>query len=323
MYSRLLLASLWLTLSLVLINGNARAVAAEKIKIALAQKVSPHYSLPASAAEEKGFWKENGLEVELVPFDGGGPTYRALASGRIDMVLGSSSAFFQAVAGGVPVMIVSDLYWPGDFFIYVNEKSKIKESKDLKGAKIGVSVFGGVLHAYARVVVTKLGLEKDTKIVATGGSRQAVAALRTGAVDAICLSIYQLINLKLQGEVRELVSLADYLPTEWSEHVVSAHKEFARRNPETLKRAVKVIIQSTDFIRNNPRWTMDQLKETQGYSEEAAKIIYEQYSRRSFTEDGKIRKKGLENVKNFLIEFGIIPKEKVPPASEMYWEAGA
>ncbi|MEE8450178.1 MAG: ABC transporter substrate-binding protein [Thermodesulfobacteriota bacterium] len=54
------------------------------------------YDLLSWVAENKGFWKGQGLEVEWVPFVGGGRLYRAVAAGRINMGVSAAASFFNA-----------------------------------------------------------------------------------------------------------------------------------------------------------------------------------------------------------------------------------
>src|SRR3990172_4897564 len=62
----------------------AASAAGEKIKFATAVKLFPVFYLPVLAAEERGYWKEEDLEVEWVPFAGGHPMNQAIAAGAID-----------------------------------------------------------------------------------------------------------------------------------------------------------------------------------------------------------------------------------------------
>lgn len=59
--------------------------AAEKIKFSTPLKTVPHYALPMLAAEEKGIWKQEGLEGEWIPFCSGGSAHRAFAAGAIQI----------------------------------------------------------------------------------------------------------------------------------------------------------------------------------------------------------------------------------------------
>src|SRR3972149_1156428 len=82
----------------------------EKLKFGTSIRTYPPYYLPVMAAEEKGFWKENGLEVEWTPFRGGGPFMQALAAGALKIGYTAAATAFQAGAGGVAVVIPSGRY---------------------------------------------------------------------------------------------------------------------------------------------------------------------------------------------------------------------
>lgn len=94
------------------------ALSADKLKIASAVKLSANYYLPIMAAQEQGLFKQNNLEVEWVPLQGGGPMYRAVAAGAVKMGFTMVAAEFQAAARGISVMIVSTLQANDNFYIW-------------------------------------------------------------------------------------------------------------------------------------------------------------------------------------------------------------
>lgn len=288
----------------------------EKIRFAISVKEVIYYYLPDMAAAERGLWKENGLEASSTALKTGGDFTRALAAGAIDLGLGTAGTTIQGIVRGVPALIVSDLYHKEDVFLWVRTDSPLKSARELKGVKIGVNRFGGRDHAYGRVVAKALGLEKEVKIVSVGGISEAVAALKSGAVDVTVRSGITMAKLKEQGEVRELLNIStDYLPKDWVDSVMTAHKDYARKNPETLRKGVRALLQSLDYIRNNPGWALEKIKAESGYSEKVARDVYGSLR---FTVDGQLSKGSLENVRNFLTEYEIVPKEKMPRVEELY-----
>lgn len=311
----LLITSLLLSITLQFVQPWLGA--AEKLKFATSVRAYSVFYLPALAAQEKGFWKENGLDTEWVPFSAGGAMVPAVAAGEINVALASVTLIAQAAARGIPVWAVSNLYPKEEFYVYVRADSRFKEPRDLKGAKMSVSRFGAIQHAYGRTVTRALGLEKDVRLVATGGIAETVAALRTGAIDALVLTRDQMINFKIAGEVKELVTVSSYLPKDWVDMVMMARKDFSEKNPDMVKKMVKALLQSLDFIQKNPRWAIGTMKRESGFSEEAARTLYEGFR---FTRDGKMEKSAVESVRNFLMEYGIVPKDKTPPATELYTE---
>lgn len=307
---------LLLALSVILFLYPGSLLAAEKVKYGTSIKTYPVFYLPVLAAEEKGFWKQNGLDAEWVPFASGAAHFTAIAGGAIHV--GSMIAIdqVQLASRGIAVVATAGIRTAlSDFMLWVRPDSPIKVPGDLKGAKVGVSRPGGAEHAYARLALKALGAEKDVRFIGTGGIPESIASLKAGNIDGVVLTVFQMIERKLKGEVREVFGVDDHLPKEWLAVVSYASKDFAFRNPELLKRVVKSIIQGADYTHKDPTWTKGKMKELNGYSDAAADFMY---PRLNLSRDGKIVEKALENVRNFSIEYGIVAPEKTPPVNQLY-----
>lgn len=288
--------------------------ALEKVKLGSAVKIDRVYYLPNLVGEEKGFWKENGLEVEWVPFGGNTPLNHAVAAGAINMAMTASSGPPAAAERGLPIIMVAELSARPAFGIWVRAESPYREPRDLKGARIGVTGLGTPTYMFGRLIVAAHGIEKDVRFVGAGGPPQYIAALRTGGVEAVVSRVSTMAGLKVDGVVRELASSADYLPKPWFEDVVLARKDFARTKPDVVKKMLRAMLQSIDFIRKNPSWTVDKIKSFQGVSEEAAKVIYEEVR---FTVTGKFDRKAVENMRKVFIEYGVLT-EKAPAVDDLF-----
>ena len=270
-FSNPLISLLMTALILAAAAGDIKA--AEKIIFGTPVKLDPILYLPVLAAEEHGFWKQNNVSVQWLPFKGGAALYRGVAAGSVDMGLGSTGSEMRAAGRGVPVVIVAESAHSQDFIVWVRTESRFKKPSDLKGAKIGVPRLGGASHGFGLAIVKALGLEKHVKFIGAGGIRAELAALKTGKIDAIVEPITIPIKLKAQGVIRELVSTAKYLPKQWLAHVVFAHRDFMNAKPEVVRRAVQSFIDPTDFLRKNERCCFEKMKQMSGYSEEAARIV--------------------------------------------------
>ena len=133
-------------------SGSSRALAAEKITYGTAVGTYSMYYLPPLAAEEKGFWKEKGLDVEWVPFKAGTPLNQALVAGSINLGGQFASSFLLAASRGVPAIVVSTLSYGGELFAWVRGDSPIKKPQDMGSAKFAIGRFGGAEHAYSRAM---------------------------------------------------------------------------------------------------------------------------------------------------------------------------
>lgn len=291
--------------------------ALEKVALGTGTKGASVYYLPIMAAQEKGYFKENGLAVEYSPFSSTDPMLRAAAAGHLNLALNSAAGLLPAMGKGVPVQIVSHLSLADDFVFWVRTESRLKEPKDLKGAKVGVARFGGTQHVYARVVVNSLGLDKDVTFVSTGGPAESMGALKTGVIDAYVMTLPIVVNLRVAGEIRQLASAADYRPKPWVGFVLFARKDFAKNNPQAVKGAINGLLAGAAFVQKNPSWALAKMKAESAYSEEAARLIYE-FEAGKYSSDGKIDQVGLENVRNFLTEYGVASKSEIPAVEELF-----
>lgn len=301
-------------LGLVVQFGVSFGEGLEKLKFG-SMKFPVQHFLPVLAANENGFWKQNGLETEWVPFGSGGSLMRALAAKALNIGMSGSATAVQGAAAGIPVVIVGHVYMAEDWYVYVRTAGRFNKPKDLKGAVIGVGRFGSTEHAYGRMLVRALEIEKDVKFVATGGVRQTLALLKAGKIDANVFRLDAMAKLMISGHVKELIPLTDYRPKKWLDSVLYARKDFIRAKPSTVRAVMKTLLLSFDFIRANPRWAIEKLKEHRRLSEKAARLVYDNAV---FTKDGIIDRKGLENLVRFLVEYGIIKRENLPPLDELY-----
>lgn len=291
------------------------ALALEKVEYGTAVRAQPIYFLPILAAEEKGFWRENGLQVTWVPFRNTASLYHSISGGHIVVGIDNAIPMIPAIARGVPGVFVSNWQNGMPAVLWVLSKSPIKDAKELKGARVGVVSLGGTAWALAKLLVRSLDIERDVRFVAAGGLAENMAALKAGAITAASGLKFIWMPLLDKGEVRELANLDDYARGQWVAHVVFARKDFLKSNPEIIARVVKAGLQSLQFLVKDRRWAVDKLKKEQGLSEKGAQ---ESYDSMKWMPDGKIDPGALETVRNFLIEFGLVPKDKAPRLEELY-----
>lgn len=166
------------------------ADAAEKVRLGINNVIS---DVVFHIAQERGFFADEGLEVEFVVFDSGPKMIAPLGAGQIDAGAGASSAgLYNAAARGINVKIVADKGSTPPHFDYMPlmvrqdllESGKVKSVADLKGKKVGLVGPGAATNAKLAHILEKNGLkESDVQSVFIGYPQQ-VAAFTTGAIDA-------------------------------------------------------------------------------------------------------------------------------------------
>ena len=295
--------------------GLSNIYAAEKLNIATSVKQVPLYVLPVLAAEDSGYWKQQGLDVKYIPFRSGSSMHRAVAAGSVDMGLATAVSVIQAASRRVPEVIVADLKARNPFSLWVPTASPIKSARDIKKARIAVTRLGGTLHAFGQAMAKILGLEKKIRFVGAGGIPEMMASLKAGNVEGMMGDIASVAPLKYEGAVRELISGPDYLPNRWVDLVVFSQKGLTKKKPKVVGAVIKAVLKGANLAGTNEAWAVNKMKSYLHYSQGVAKMIYPMIR---YSSDGKIDVQGLNNVRTFLIEYGIIRKGRPPTLEKLY-----
>jgi len=169
----------------------ATAQAPAKVKVGVLKLTS---SAPVFIGVEKGFFKEAGIEPELVFFQAAAPIATALAAGQLDVgATGLTAALYNIVLGGEQLWIVADKgrEWPGYPLVAIVVQKELwdgglRSIADLKGKRIGVTQLGSTFHYHIGNILEKNGLKlADVKIVPLQAMPATVEALKGKQVDAI------------------------------------------------------------------------------------------------------------------------------------------
>jgi NitT/TauT family transport system substrate-binding protein len=173
--------------------GRAPAHAQQKVKIGALKLTS---SAPLFIGVERGFFKDFGIEPELVFFQAAAPIATALATGQIDVgATGVTAALYNIVLGGEQMWIVADKgrEWPGYPLTGIVVQRELFDGglrgiADLKGRRIGITTLGSTFHYHLGNILEKAGLSlADVRVVPLQTMPAAIEALKGKQVDAILL----------------------------------------------------------------------------------------------------------------------------------------
>lgn len=284
-------------------------LAAEKLRYGLTMKYAMSYAVPPIAAEEKGFWKQEGLEVEVVGFRGTHETILATVGKQIDMGTIETMGAVLAGSAGAALAVVSSMNQEIWWSLYVRTDSPYKKAEELKGKKLSLTSLHDVSGAYGRFLNKVLGL--NLKLVGTGGLVERLAALKAGAVDATVSPPGGVAPLLVKGELREVLNIDDYAPKPFQEYHIYARKDTVDNSPEIVRKGVRGMLKTMNFLGENRRWAMEKMKEAFRFNEAEAELQYD-INFKGVGGQGAIDARRLENVKNFMVEYGLIAKEKAP-----------
>lgn len=145
-------------------------------------------SLPVYDAIAKGYFEDEGLDVELTPAANGATTINALVSGSTDLALVSYPSLITARSSGIPVTIAAPAIAGTEEYasgLYVLADSDIQEPADMVGKKMATPSLGSVGDIWFRGVLLKAGLDPDSVDYVEIPQANMAAALEAGDVDGI------------------------------------------------------------------------------------------------------------------------------------------
>ena len=176
-------AFLALAASLLVVSSSWAAAAPRKIVLVVPHRVFFTVALPVYVAQEKGFYKEGGLEVDAVFTKGGGENVQAVVSG--DAQIGLGTGFFAVLSAfekGAPVKVAAGEITGMDAFWYVLGNSSIRRLEDLAGKKIAFSRAGSSSHMVVLAIVDQVKVKglQPPEPVSLGGLSDTFTGVRTG-----------------------------------------------------------------------------------------------------------------------------------------------
>ncbi|MGP8282591.1 MAG: ABC transporter substrate-binding protein [Desulfomonilaceae bacterium] len=220
------------------------------IRMAVLQNDIHH--LPLWVALDEGFFKEQGINVEIAGIFRSGPEIMsAFSAGSLDMAYVGEAPTVTAVANGTAnVAILAQVNTEGSAIV-VGKNSLIRTISDLKGKQVAIPGYSTVQDLLLRKALAESGLDpKQVKIIVIKPP-EMIGALRTNQIDAFISWEPYPAQAVCMGIGKMLVSSAQI----WKDHpccVLIADKQFAQANDEKMKRMLEAHRKAVDFIRDKP-----------------------------------------------------------------------
>ena len=227
-----------------------------KISIAVGGKAAFYY-LPLTISEQLGYFKAEGLDVEIADFAGGARALQAVVGGSADVCSGAyehtinlqaKNQFFQAfvLEGRAPQIAVG---------VSTKNMPTYTTIADLKGRKIGVSAPGSSTNMVANLVLSRGGLKaSDVSYIGVGVAAGALTALRSGQIDAISNTDPVMTMLEQKGDVkiisdtRTLKGTQDVFGGPMPAACLYAPADFVQKHPNTCQALASAIVRGLKWL---------------------------------------------------------------------------
>jgi ABC-type nitrate/sulfonate/bicarbonate transport system substrate-binding protein len=227
--------------------------------------------LPLMVATERGFFKREGLDLELIFVRGASTAVQALLANQIHFIF-SIGPQMPAVWEGNDVMLLAQQVGRPTFSLVVTPD--IQKIADLKGKKLGVT-FGGSTAAGTKALLelNKINPDKDVEYISLPGNEPKIAALKQGIIAGALLAP-PADYLAMKSGMKRLVSLADvFKDTAFTG--LAATSRTIKENPQMVKRMVRAIVRAVIHTRDNSEDALLVSMKRLGLDRDAAQDAYQ------------------------------------------------
>ena len=285
----------------------APALGADTIKFALPGNSMGY--LPLFVAVHRGFFKDEGLDIELprlIP----AMAQNALLAGEVHYH-GLADSGLRLAARGLPLKAI--FYGADQPMYYLVAQKDIRSVAELRGKRIGVSQFGGTSDLSARLALKHYGVEpeKDALLIQIGAEGTRMAALRAGSVSAIIVPVPAVAVLRREG-YNEVSFVGDVV--EFASNGYSTTDQRIKEHPQEVKKVVRALYRGLRYAKENPEGTIGVIQKEWKVDAEIAKGSYQAIIK-ALNDDGIIGEKQLkihfDLIRRMEKNIGEIPVDKV------------
>jgi NitT/TauT family transport system substrate-binding protein len=283
---------------------SAQSLEKPKLTVGVGGK-SLFYYLPLTIAERNGYFKAEGLDVEILDFPGGARALQALLGGSVDVV---SGAYEHTITQQAKGQFIEALVLQGKYSAIVlgmprDKAAAYKSPADLKGRKIGVTAPGSSTNMFVNVLLAKAGLKPDAvSIIGVGATSGAVAIVKRGEIDAISNLDPVISQLESDGTIVAVVDtrtakgMQEIYGGAYAAGSIYVPVDFAKKYPNTAQAFVNAMVRALRFIQTS---TADQIVAAvpaEYYTDRALYKAALEKNLESFQHDGSIGIEASQNV---------------------------
>jgi NitT/TauT family transport system substrate-binding protein len=223
----------------------AVAVRAEQVKVAYSGVSAA--GTPLWLAKDEGIFTKHKIEADLITVRSAPIQVSALVSNEVQFVRGSASSMLTAAAQGAKLKILFSLFAERASYDFLVSPA-ITHPRDLRGKKIGVQDFSGLLWSLTMLSLREMGLDpqKDNiNIQAIGDSTVIAQSLATGIIDGAALDKLQSVRLQGLG----IKVLFDLSGIAFPSSPFMSAESFIQKNPQVVENFIKALIEASTMMR--------------------------------------------------------------------------
>jgi ABC-type nitrate/sulfonate/bicarbonate transport system substrate-binding protein len=243
----LLLIALWPTPHLYAAQSPQKTAKPNTVKVRISQSAVSARSTVLWIAQELGLFAKHGIEMEVIYLRSSPLQMTALATGEVQFASSGGSPMLSAVSSGQDLKIIAA---PGNRLAYdLVVRPEIKEAKDLRGKRFGVTNIGGTTWMAAYLTLEHLGLDStrdQIRINGIGNQTLLAQAVEAGNIDATLLDPFLSRRTKLKG----MTILAELYRAKipFMSTAFAVNGAFLRDNPGVVESVLKALLEAQAVV---------------------------------------------------------------------------
>ena len=204
---------------------------------------------PLWISHDRGFFRKNGLDVQIVFIESGSTAVQSLTNKDVAFAQMAGAGVLQSRLRGSDVVIIAGFLNTLDYQLMV-EKS-ITRPEQLKGKAMAVSRFGSSSDFATRYALEKFGLvpEKDVSILEIGTQPARFAALESGKIQAAMIAVPLTVRAKAMG-FRVLADL-QMLGLEYQHTGLVTTQALIKSRPDLVRNVMKAYVEGIHYYKTN------------------------------------------------------------------------
>ena len=261
-----LISSLALAATFTASNGYDPAQAETRLRITIPVKAFIYY--PVLAASDLGYFKDEGIDMNVVTVGGDGPDVDALIAGSVQFSATTPNRLLSAYAGGktlLGVMSLSNRIGINCFMnkekadqLGITEKTPVEEKLGkLKGLVIGGTRPGAFTNLLAENYLKRAGLtpQKDAKVIGVGAGAAMMAATENKQIDVGCIASPTPELAASRGKSIMFVNNTQGEDPNYKEFLFAMlyiRPDYAKTNEEDVRKVVRALQRALVYIKSTP-----------------------------------------------------------------------
>lgn len=305
------------TLFLALFTFMSGAQAAEKIKIGWVFAMA---NAPLLIAQDKGYFKDEGVEVEAISFTSGPIVHQALAAGELDMAYIGSPPVYHWYSRGLKSKILAKVNY-GQAAVISLKDSGINSLKDLKGKKLaGVRKGSGMdvlLRGYVLGEAAKLRPDKDVQIVPMPSGNMG-PSVEAKVVDAAFIWEPFTAQFLLRGKTQVIFDMNKAVP-KYPWYIIMAVPDTLKNKRSAVVKVLRAHIRAVKYLNSSPNagndiiakaFRMETVTDASGTKHPGAAVV--RHARARLGWEAELKKKDvafIQRLMNYSYSLGYIKKK--------------